>query len=312
MRTISLPIPDRTIIATRAGAVLVAMALPLLSTDAQAQDPGPAVETPAPAQPAPAQPAPEPPPPPAGTSSTTTVTTSPGGTTYIERESVVVREKDDDDDEEDDEDEDDDKDDKRFRLSIDTELIGGAFFDPEGTGNSSISLGIGLARPSLLDGSNSLVMRPLIGLGLGYVFPGQRAVIGAKIGFTVDAYDLEESERLVAYGGRVVPYFHWMFLPDRRVRPYFEARLGFGGSGTTARDRGGAQGRVTQSFMYPIAGAGVGLHIFPRDFISIDLGFNADYVAPYATTRTRAGADDWDKVGDVVNYGMLLGLSTWF
>ena len=299
MATISLPINDRTFIATRAGAVLVALALPLLAADAHAQDPPPA-DTPAAPEDDMTAPADDTS---VGTGAGVSATASPGDVTYVERESTVIIQGDDDDD----------KDDKRFRLHIDSEVLGGAWFNPDGEGNSSVSLGFGLARPSLLDGNGTVMMRPLIGLGMGYVFAENRAVVGAKVGFTVDAYDLEHSSRLVTVGGRLVPYFHWMFLPDRRIRPYFEARVGFGGSTSTARNRGGEDGRVTRSFIYPVVGGGLGLHMFPRDYFSVDLGLNIDYAAPYGMTRRSEGDDDdWDKVGDVVNYGVLLGVSTWF
>ena len=309
MRTISL-LNDRTFIATRAGAVLVALAIPLLSTVANAQEPEPA-PAPAPANEATVGVEER-------TTQTTTTTTSPPpaattptttGTpevTYVERDATVVRDTEDDDR---------DEDARRFRLSIESEMLGGAWFDPEGAGNSSVSLGFGLARPSLLDGSGTVVMQPLIALGLGYVFAENRAVVGAKLGFSVDAYDLDEgsNDNLVTFGGRLVPYFQWIFLPDRKIRPYFEARAGFGGSTRSSRDRNGDVGRVTRSFIYPVVGGGLGLHMFPRDYFSVDLGLNVDYAPPFSqTTRSEGPDDDWDKEGDLVNYGLMLGVSTWF
>jgi hypothetical protein len=137
-------------------------------------------------------------------------------------------------------DDDDDDDDTRFRFHVDTEPLGGAWFDADGQGESSLSFGVGVHRPSLLDGGgNTVFMRPLVGIGFGWVFADERAILGTKLALTVDGYDLEDSDRLLAVGGRFVPYFHWMFLPDHRVRPYLEARFGLGGSAYAARDRDG-------------------------------------------------------------------------
>jgi hypothetical protein len=221
-----------------------------------------------------------------------------------------------DEDDEDDRDDIDGADGARLRLNIESEALGGSYFasDSEGV-DDSLSFGFGLARPSLVDGGNAVFARPLLSIGLGYLFPGERAILGAKVAFTVDGYGIQNADRLVAVGGRLVPYFQWMFLPERWARPYVEVRAGFGGSGTTARDRDGVDGRVTTGFIYPMVGAGGGVHLFPREWFSIDLGLNVDYVAPFSRTKADEdppGDSDWDKVGDVINFGLALGVSAWF
>jgi hypothetical protein len=104
-------------------------------------------------------------------------------------------------------------------------------------------------------------------------------------------------------------------LPERWARPYVEGRVGFGGSALTASDRDGVDGRVTTGVIYPVVGAGVGVHLFPREWFSVDLGLNLDYAAPFSHTKASEdppGDSDWNKVGDVLNYGIMLGVSTWF
>jgi hypothetical protein len=118
-------------------------------------------------------------------------------------------------------------------------------------------------------------------------------------------------------GGRLVPYFQWMFLPGSWVRPYVEVRLGFGGSSRSFRDEMDPdEQRFTQHFIYPLVGVGGGVHLFPVDYFSVDLGLNFDYVAPHGRTTLRdppPGFDDnWDKLGDLINFGVLLGVSVWF
>lgn len=231
--------------------------------------------------------------------------------------------RDDPDDDDDDDDVDDDIDgaeDTHLRIHIDSEALGGAWTsadgDPEGDGNdngNSVSFGAGVARSSLLDSGPAVFSRPLIGVGLGYVFADDRAILGAKLGLSVDGFAIDSSARTVAIGGRLVPYFQWMFRPDRWLRPYAEARLGFGG--TAASQDVEVVGRTTGHVVYPTLGAGGGVHFFAREWFSLDVGFNVDYAAPF--TRTTFEDDDledtdFDKAADVVNFGVLLGMSVWF
>lgn len=230
---------------------------------------------------------------------------------------------DDPDDDDDDDDADDDIDgaeDTHLRVHIDTEALGGAWTnvdgDPDGDGNdngNSLSFGAGLSRSSLIDSGPAVFSRPLIGFGLGYVFADDRAILGAKLGLSVDGFGIDSSVRTVAIGGRFVPYFQWMFLPDRWFRPYVEGRVGLGGS--AASQDVDVIGRTTGHVIYPVLGAGGGAHFFPREWFSIDVGLNVDYAAPF--TRTTFEDNDMDdtnfnKAADVVNFGVLLGMSVWF
>jgi hypothetical protein len=194
--------------------------------------------------------------------------------------------------------------DSHVRIHVDSEAIGGAWSRLD-NGADSISFGAGLARPSLIS-------RPLFGFGVGWVFARDRAILGAKMAITAEGFDLGSSRRSAAIGGRFVPYLHWMFRPQRAVRPYLEARVGIGGTAASTRVSDG--GRVDHLF-YPTAGAGLGMHVFPRDYFSFDLGFNVDYAAPYRRTTFKSNDTPdrgWRKSADVLNFGLLLGISTWF
>lgn len=208
----------------------------------------------------------------------------------------------------------------RLRVNVESELIGGAWthrgdtLDIDGTidEGDSLSFGAGLARPSLMDRTNAF-SRPLLALGFGWVFARDRAILGAKLAITADGFGIQDSGRVTTVGGRVIPYFQWMFRRERAVRPYLEARVGVGGSAASRRIAGG--GTATGHLLLPTAGVGFGLHLFPRDWFSVDLGLNADYAAAYGRTTFKGNGNDdtdWNKVADVVNFGVVLGMSAWF
>jgi hypothetical protein len=203
---------------------------------------------------------------------------------------------------------------RRLRVHMDSELLGGAWVrrtNPgPNEGRDSVSFGGGLGRPSLLDDGSALVTRPVFGLGLGYLFEGNRALVGAKGSLTLDAYGIGDATRLVAFGGRVVPYVQWIFRPGDTVRPWVEARAGVGALRTVRHDP--LMGRSASRVVYPIVGAGAGVHLFPRDWFSLDVGLNLDYAAPLMRTDGDAGTSAWAKRADVLGFGMLLGVSTWF
>jgi hypothetical protein len=199
----------------------------------------------------------------------------------------------------------------RLRMHFDTQVVGGAAFDPEGEEDTTVSLGAGLPRPAILEDRAGL-SRPLLGFGLGWVV-GERAVLGAKLALTVDAFGLEDDDPAVFVGGRFIPYFHWMFLPGALARPYMEVRAGIGGASSFADAAAG--GRVRNHVIYPLVGAGLGVHLFPHDRFSLDLGLDADYLAPFVrTTYSDPAREDraWDKRGDMLAFGALLGFSAWF
>lgn len=204
----------------------------------------------------------------------------------------------------------------RLRLHVDSELLGGAWVrrtDPApNEGRDAVSFGGGLGRPSLLDDGSALATRPVFGLGLGYLFEGDHLLVGAKGSLTLDAYGIDDSTRILAFGGRVVPYAEWLFRPGTPVRPYVLARAGVGGLRTVRHDP--VMGRTSARMLYPVVGAGAGVHLFPRDWLSLDVGLQLDYVAPLLRTGSDgfAGASSWTKRADVLGFGVVLGASTWF
>ena len=222
---------------------------------------------------------------------------------------------------------------KRFRLHADTEFFGFTHFDdrrdPPSARRDSNLVGFGIGRPTLLDsgvcaggrlGQCVLSVRPTWGLGFGYAFAEQRAVIGARFAFTVDGVffpDADESFTLV--GGQFVPYFRWIFLPEKRFRPYVEGRFGLGGGSIAFRDDDGDE-RARTGIIYPTVGFGGGLHIFVVDAFSVDLGLNFDYVAPHSRARTETtvlgvtviNERDWEQDYNIINFGALAGFSIWF
>jgi hypothetical protein len=222
---------------------------------------------------------------------------------------------------------------KPWRLHFETELLGVTHFDRDGgdpdDDDEWTSVGFGVARPSFIDGGAGyadfgggffptfVYSRNVFALGLGYAFSRERAIVGAKFALTVDGYNLDEDSTQSAVGGRFVPYFQWMFLPESWVRPYVEVRVGFGGSALGVDDSPDEDNRATGHLIYPQIGFGGGVHLFPVDYFSVDLGLNFDYLAPHTRTTFREhppGVEDseWDKTGDLINFGVLLGGSVWF
>jgi len=205
---------------------------------------------------------------------------------------------------------------RRLRVHVDSELLGGAWVrrtTPARTeGRDAVSFGGGLGRPSLLDDGSDLATRPVFGLGLGYLLEGDHLLVGAKGSLTLDAYGIGDSTRIVAFGGRIVPYAEWIFRAGASVRPYVLARAGVGGLRTVRHDP--IMGRTSARMLYPVVGAGAGVHLFARNWLSLDVGLQLDYVAPLLRTGSDgiAGASSWTKRADVLGFGVVLGASTWF
>jgi hypothetical protein len=215
---------------------------------------------------------------------------------------------------------------KPWRLHFETEFLGVSHFDYDGGGmgidDEWTSVGFGISRGAIIDGGATplsfLYTRPLFALGFGYAFSKERAIVGAKLALSVDGYDVGEDSTQTGFGGRFIPYFQWMFLPESWVRPYVEVRVGLGGTslGADAPNPMAPDRHVVGHLIYPQVGFGGGVHFFPVDYFSIDLGLNFDYLAPHTRTTVRdsPGEDDteWDKAGDLINFGVLLGGSVWF
>lgn len=211
---------------------------------------------------------------------------------------------------------------KPWRLHFESEFLGVSHFDRDGgdmdADDSQTNFGFGISRPSALDdGGLLLFTRPLIGVGFGYAFLDERLIVGGKVALTVDTIDIGTGDSNTVVGGRLVPYIQWMFLPGRWARPYVEARVGFGGTASSSRvdNPVGDDIKQTVHVIYPVVGVGGGVHLFPVDYFSVDLGLNFDYAAPHTRqTFSDHPPDDteWDKAGDFINFGVLLGASVWF
>jgi hypothetical protein len=210
----------------------------------------------------------------------------------------------------------------KVRVHVDTDLFGFTHYDPDDNdadGSNTNIVGFGLGRPTIIDGGRALFDRSVLGFGIGGLILQRRAVIGARVAFVVDGY-LSGDDNDTAVGGRLVPYFNYMFGPFGRVRPYVGAHVGFGGGSITfEEDFGGAVTRSRVGVIYPIAGVQGGAHIFLVDRVSLDAGLSFDYLAPHSKVTQlepppdpAAPEDDFDKDGNVFNVAITLGLSAWF
>jgi hypothetical protein len=210
----------------------------------------------------------------------------------------------------------------KVRVHIDTDFFGFTHFNPqdndEDDSNTNI-VGFGIGRLSLIDGGVQLLDRSLLTFGVGGVILGGRAVVGARVGFVVDGI-LRGNANDTVVGGRLVPYFNYMFNPSGRIRPYIGARFGVGGGSiTTETDIGGQVARVRAGVIYPLVGAQGGIHVFLVERVSLDAGLSFDYAAPHTRATQlepepppEAPDDDFDKAGDAINVAVTLGLSAWF
>lgn len=210
----------------------------------------------------------------------------------------------------------------RVRVHFDTDFFGFTHWNPESSDRPEANvntLGFGIGRLSLIDGGTALLDRSLLALGVGAVILGGRAVVGARVAFVVDGF-LRDGGNDTALGGRLVPYFNYMFNPAGRVRPYIGARLGFGGGAVTSEEQfGGATTRSRVSVIYPLVGAQGGVHVFLVERVSLDAGLAFDYAAPFGKAEQIEPAPPpdtdepgFEQVGNVLNAAVTLGLSAWF
>ena len=207
----------------------------------------------------------------------------------------------------------------KVRVHVDTDLFGFTHFDPDASDSADANvntLGFGLGRLSLIDGGTAFFDRPLIAFGAGVVLLDGHAVLGARAGFVVDGV-LRNGSNDTSVGGRLVPYFNYMFDPIGRVRPYIGLRFGLGGGTTTAE--GEFAGEITRdriSVIYPIVGVQGGVHVFLAERVSLDPGLSFDYAAPHGKSKRlepMEGADTgFELAGHVLNAAITLGLSAWF
>jgi hypothetical protein len=208
---------------------------------------------------------------------------------------------------------------KRFRFHGETDLLNFAHINPDAPGDDNTNLGgFGIGRPTFHDAGAFPGRRPMWGVGFGYVFAKDRAVVGGRLSFIIEGQSNDEdgNNQSTVFTGQLAPYFRWIFLPGSRFRPFVEGHVGVGGT-TFVTEDDTLDTRITTNVVYPIVGFGGGLHIFPTDFFSVDLGIMFDYFAPHVRTETETPAgstvDGYDKVADVINLAIVqLGFSVWF
>lgn len=207
---------------------------------------------------------------------------------------------------------------KRFRLHIDTDFFGFTHLNRDGDNGSDDAdrdnnIGFGIGRLTLSDSTlNSL------GIGFGYAFLDSRAIVGARFSLVVDGSNLGEDNKGTNFRSQFAPYFQWMFLPGRWVRPYVEGRIGIGGGVTTTVEQDGmaVETRRVDNSMYPFGGVGGGVHLFPVDYFSVDLGLNLTMAGVYGKSKVTIGdtteKEDWDNQAFIFNLAAMAGVSTWF
>jgi hypothetical protein len=226
---------------------------------------------------------------------------------------------------------------KRFRLSVDTELFGWANFNPDEADPSDPEdpntnvIGFGVNRWSLVDTPGEVggvyFARPLANIGLGYVFAQERAIVGGRFGFAIESIpdngeDDMSQDSLLGASGMFAPYFRWVFLPGTWARPYVEGRLGMIGASARSVNRPDAGGQITNTvdILGPVFGVGGGVHLFPTEYFSIDLGLNYDLRAPHVKSLSRIENDmgdtledreGWDRAAIINGIGVLVGFSVW-
>lgn len=207
--------------------------------------------------------------------------------------------------------------DKRFRFHGETDFLGWTHFNPDGSGDSTNTVGFGFGRRTGVDRAF-----PFWSLGFGYVFLQDRAVVGARFAFTFDSSkdddteDFDEDAVVTSVSGLFVPYFRWMFLPGKRIRPFAEFRFGLGGTSTSVRGED-SDDKATRSTIGPFVGAAGGASFFLIDAFSIDAGVTFDYWAPHDRTRfdpdpIDRSDDSYSKSGDAFNLAIQAGFSVWF
>ncbi len=217
---------------------------------------------------------------------------------------------------------------KKLRMHFETEFFSFTHYNPAEPANSMMDfdningIGFGVGQPIGIDrahlGGPSLTRAPTYGFGFGAVLLDSRAVLGGEATFVINQAKAQDSDQNdVVVGGYLVPYFRWMFMKGSWVRPYVEARFGFGGGVYTVKDDSGPETVTFRDHtIFPTVGAGGGAMFFLSDFFSLDAGLNLDYAAPHGKATVDPDptdmSDDWDKDGDLLNVSIALGASIWF
>lgn len=152
------------------------------------------------------------------------------------------------------------------------------------------------------------------GLGYGYGVT-DKVVIGARLGLGWQHRSTPEPDGAASssLGYWFSPYFEYVFRPGTRVRPFLGARLGLTGSVGATRT-GDMVGRV--GTIGPIFGAGVGVHAFVTERVSIDPGITFDYAllwsrAAVTPMPTGAEPEPFERAAQVPNLAAMISLSVW-
>jgi len=199
---------------------------------------------------------------------------------------------------------------KNVRVHVETDAFGWTHVNPDGDGDNTNTFGLGFGRSTGIDAG---LGRPGWSIGIGGLLARSRLNLGVKVAFVVDTIKDDDAgpedvdTRTTVVTGNLVPYLHWIFRPNKRVRPYVGGEFGVGGTTNFSAEEG-ADDAVTTNTVYPIVGATGGMHIFLVNSCSLNTGLAFNYWAPHA----RVEDDNYAKTADIINLGLQLGLSVWF
>jgi hypothetical protein len=230
----------------------------------------------------------------------------------------------------------------RFRLHVDGEFFGWSHYNPDGDtmgmgeDDQTNFVGFGIGRGlSYMPGEwahsgagfgggggigGGMGGSPMMGVGFGVLILDERAVVGARTGMSLGhaAPANDMNARGTSFGGELLPYFRFMFLPGT-IRPYVEGHFGFGGSviKVATEDMDGEQYWGRGHVISPIVGAGGGAMLFLNEHFSVDLGLNFDFLAPHTRETYSDNQDvlentDWEKHGNLIALTLNTGISGWF
>lgn len=144
-----------------------------------------------------------------------------------------------------------------------------------------------------------------LGLGLGYVV-NRNLVIGAtlSLGLSRTRGEIPEHDivmRLSQFEASLRPHVEYVFLPDRRVRPFVLARVG-ATLVTSVQGFGSSYEPYTR--VRPQVGGGVGVHAFVLPRLSVHVLASLDYGVDLEVEAKNVGAMQ-------VAFGGTVGLSLW-
>lgn len=217
---------------------------------------------------------------------------------------------------------------RRFRLHSEIQPLGFTHVNPEtasltatdlfapmGASNpgaaSTNTVGVGLGRLRYLDAS-----LPIWSVGLGVVV-GDHLLAGVRTGVYWNRGHNPDGDTISrGSAAKLVPYLQYVFARSGRITPYVEARFGLTASRAVTKTRGEAARKTTVRSLGPVAGIGGGVYLAITRSLSLNVGLDLDYHAPFS--RTSVVSDDsetrtdWEKSADIVDLGVSLGLSVWF